>query len=140
DRELRPVRRAPERDLVHAERLADGADVVRVVARRVEGARRADLGRALRDERLLTRGRGRGVGLELRAAQDARAPGAARVEGDERVARELVAELPAVRGEVERERGGLARPAGDEEHDPAGRAAGGEPLDVEADRARRRAA
>ena len=115
DRELCPVRRAPERDPVGAERLAHRVDVVGVIAGRVEGARGADLRRALRDERLLP-GRGRErIGLQLGAAENAGASGPPRIEGDQCVPRELAAEVEGVRAKIERAGRGLPGSAGDQE-------------------------
>ena len=101
DRELRSVRHTPERDLVDAERPAHRIDVVDVVAGGVEGTAGADLRRAFRDERLLPLRLRERIGLELGTAKEAGASGPARVEGDQRVARVLAAEVDGVRAEGE---------------------------------------
>ena len=78
--DLRPVRRAPEPDLVHPERLPHRIDVLGVRGRRVERARRAE--RLPAGRHLLRHGSREGAVQEPGAAR------AARVEGDERVAGE----------------------------------------------------
>ena len=117
-RQLRPVRDAEERDLVDSERCPDGLEVLRVLGRAVELARRADDVRAdgcrgallVRGERHLERG----------AVEEPRLAGAAVVVGDERVPREEELEERGGRRRAEAEdvRRPLARAARDQEHRP----------------------
>ena len=136
ERQLRAVRGAPERDLVHSERHADGLRVVGVVVGAVEVAVRADRGRAARGERVLPDECRRL--LQRRADEEARLAGSAVVERDDPVAREEgVIEVSAVLvAEVEHGGRSLTRAAGDEHHDAALSTLGGERLDVKRDRAR----
>ena len=136
ERQLRAVRGAPERDLVHSEGHADGLRVVGVVVGAVEVAVRADRGRAACGERVLPDECRRL--LQRRADEEARLAGPAVVERDDPVAREeSVIEVSAVLvAEVEHGGRSLTRATGDEHHDAALSTLGGERLDVKRDRAR----
>ena len=114
-RELRPVRDAVERDLVDAERLADGLEVFRVLRGAVEVRRRTEAG-AARGRSCTVRGFGE-RGLERRAVEEAGLARAAVVVCDEVVTREEVAEERVGGGVAEREDvgGALPGPAGDQE-------------------------
>ena len=84
-RDVGAVGDAHERDLVRAERLAQGVDVEHRVGGRVEGAPRPDAGRAVGDR--LGRDRvQRAQPLQVGALQDARLPRPALVEHREAVA------------------------------------------------------
>src|SRR5437763_9697395 len=118
-RELRPVGGAPDADLIDAERLPDGLDVLGMVARGVESPARADRVRAVRRElRGLLDARVDGR-LERRAVEEAGAPRSADVEGDERVEGKERPEERRVRAEVEDAGGGLPGAAREQEHHAA---------------------
>ena len=130
DRELGAVGGAPKRDLVDAQRLAYRVDVVGVIAGGVVGAAGADLRPALGCERLGSGARRERVGLELGAAENARFAGPAVVEGNQRVAGELIAPVDCVRAELEGAGRRLSRPACDEEQDAARLPRSGQLFDV----------
>ena len=89
-RQLGPVRDAVQRDLVEPERLADGLEVLGVLGRAVEGARRADLpAQAAAAARCWS---AVSASLHRGAVEQPRLAGAAVVVGDERVAGEEEAE------------------------------------------------
>ncbi len=129
-RELRAVGDAVERDLVEAECLPDGVEILRVSGRRIEVARWADCVRARRGRRAL--GVGCVRGLQRRTVEQARVAGAAVVVRDERVAgEEVVVERDFRRGpEAEHVRRALAGTAGEEEHGAAVDARARHDLDV----------
>ena len=128
DGELRPVRRAPERDLRHAERDANGLEILGVVARGVEDPVRPDLVAARLDAADLFLDQVRG--LQGRAVDQPRLTGAAVVDRDERVPGEEVLVVPDLRGVEQPEdvRRALTRPACDQEHHAALDAERGEHL------------
>ena len=115
ERELRPVGRSPERDLVDAEHLPDGFEVLRMLVCGVEVSLRSEAGGALGREGGLDVDR-HGV-LQRGAPQHSGVPRASVVVRDERVAREEIAvqRRRAERAEVEYVSRSLAGAARDEE-------------------------
>ncbi len=115
---LRAVGDAPDGDLVDPERQAYRLDVLAVLGRRVVGPG-GDRAPARRDRR------------RAGAVERAGLARAAVVVGDERVPGEESAPVRGLQAEVERLRGGLARPAREHDHHAARLADRRELLDVE---------